>query len=45
MPVARDSACEIVWHTWEQPVVAASGVVPVAAIVPIFPSTVHTPAL
>ena len=41
--VARYIACEIVWHRWEQQpvVVAVCGVVPVAAIVPVFPSIVH----
>ena len=45
MPVARYSACVIASHSWKQPVVAVHGVVPVAAIVPIFPSIVHIPAL
>ena len=45
VPVARYSACEIAWHIWEQPAVAVCGVVPVYAIVPIFPSIVHIPAL
>ena len=36
MPVARYRTCKIAWHRWEQPVVAACGVVPVAAIVPVF---------
>ena len=38
MPVARYSACVIAWHIWEQPVVAVCGVVPVAAIVLVFPA-------
>ena len=37
-PVARYSACETAWHRWEQPVVAACGVVPVADIGPVFPA-------
>ena len=37
MPVARYSACEITLNIWEQPVLEECGVVPVAAIVPIFP--------
>ena len=45
VPVARYSACEIGWHIWEQPVVAVCGVVPDAAMVPVFPSIVHIPAL
>ena len=40
MPVARYSACEVAWHRWEKPVlvVAVCGVVPVAAILPVFPA-------
>ena len=30
---------------WVQPVMAVCGVVPVAAIMPVFPSIVHIPAL
>ena len=45
VPVARYTACEIVWHGWEQQVTAACGVVPVAAIVPVFPAIVHILAL
>ena len=41
VPVARYSACEIAWRRLEQPVVAACGVVPVAAIMTVFPSKVH----
>ena len=44
-PLARYGACEIVWHRWEQPVVAVRGIAPVAAIVPSSPSIVHIPAL
>ena len=36
MPVPRYSACEVVRHKREQSVVAAYGVVPVAAIVQVF---------
>ena len=32
VPVARDSACEIIWHRWE-PVVAVCGLVLAAAVV------------
>ena len=35
----------IVWHTWENPVVAVYGVVPAATMVPVFSSIVHIPAL
>ena len=35
MPVACYSECETAWQTWEQPVVAVCGVVPVAAILPV----------
>ena len=45
MPVARCSACEITWHRCEQPVVAVSGVVQVAAIVLVIPSIVNISAL
>ena len=45
MPVARYSACEIDWHRWEQPATPVRGVVPVSAIVPVFTSIVHIPAL
>ena len=45
MPVARYSACETPWHVWEEPVVAVYGVMPVAAILPVFLSTVHMTAL
>ena len=45
VPVARYSACETAWHRWERQVVAVCGVVPVTAIVLIFPSIVHIPAL
>ena len=38
VPFARYSACEIVGHIWEQPVVAVCRVVPVAAIVPVIPA-------
>ena len=38
VPVARCSACEIAWHRWEQHVVAVCGVLPVAAIAPVFPA-------
>ena len=38
MLVAHYSACEIGWHIWEQLVLEASGVVPVAGIVPVFPA-------
>ena len=41
VPVARYSACEIGWHRWEQPVVAVCGVVPVAALVWVFPADTH----
>ena len=37
VPVARYSACEIAWHRWEQPVVAAFGVTSTSAEVLIFP--------
>ena len=40
MPVAINSACEIAWHRWKQPVVAVS-VVPDAAIVPVFPTSTY----
>ena len=33
MPVARYSACQIAWYIWEQPVVAVSGIVTIAAMV------------
>ena len=33
------------WRRWEQPIVAARGVVPAAAMVPVCPSIVHIPAL
>ena len=43
VPIARYSACLIAWHRWEQQVVSACGVVPVAALVPMFPSMIaHT---
>ena len=45
MPIVRYSACELAWHRWEEPAAAACGVVPVAAVVPVFPSIVHIPAL
>ena len=45
MPVDRYSACEIDRHRCEQPVVEVVGGVPVSAIVPIFTSIVHIPAL
>ena len=45
VPFALCSAGEIGWHIWEKRVVAVCGVVPVAAIVPVFPHIVHTPAL
>ena len=38
MPVACYSACEIVWHRWEQSVVSVCGVVPIAAIMTVFPA-------
>ena len=38
VPVARCNACEMAWHTWEQPVVAVCGVVLVAAIVLLLPA-------
>ena len=43
--VARCSACEIAWHRWEQPAAAVCGVVPVAAIVLVFPALKRQPAL
>ena len=45
VPVARYSACQVVGDRWEEPAVEVCGAVPVAAIVPIFPSIVHIPAL
>ena len=45
MPVAFYSACEIAWHRWKKLVVAVCGLVPVAAIVPVFSSIVHILAL
>ena len=45
VPFARYSASDIVWHRWKQPLTAVCGVVPVAAIVPVFPSIVYIPAL
>ena len=38
VPVAPYSSGDIAWRSWEQQVVAVCGVVPVAAIVPIFPA-------
>ena len=38
MPVAPYCAREISRHIWEQPVVALCGVVPVTAVVPMFPA-------
>ena len=35
----------VVWHRWEPPLVSVFGVVPAAAIVPIFSSIVHISAL
>ena len=40
MPVARYSACEIARHIWVQPIVAIRGIVPVAAMVLVFPAVV-----
>ena len=45
MPVTSHGAGEIAWHKWEQHVVSVCGVVPVVAIVPVFPSTVLITAL
>ena len=42
VPVGRYGACEIAWHRWEPPGLAVCGVVPVAAIVPVFPYSAHT---
>ena len=36
VPAARYSACESAWHRWEQPVVTVWGLVPDAAMVPVF---------
>ena len=36
---------KIVRHSWEQQVAAVCGLVPVAALVPVFPSIVRIPAL
>ena len=46
VPVARyTSACKIAWRIWEQRLVAVCGVIPIAAIVPVFLSIVRIPAL
>ena len=42
VPFARSSACEIAWHGWEQQVLAAYGVVPVAAAVLGYFRLAHT---
>ena len=38
VPVKPLGTAEIVWDRWEQPVVAVGGVVPVAAIMLVFPA-------
>ena len=35
--VARYNACGSAYRRWEQPVVVVCGVVPIAAIIPVFP--------
>ena len=45
VPIALYIAGEIAWHRWEQPLASVRGAVPVAAIVPVFPSIVPVCAL
>ena len=45
VPIGRITPVQSLGTEQEQPVVAVCGVVPVAAIVPVFPSIVHIPAL